>query len=150
MNIDIAQIENLISMYIELDEDSQKEVRHKVTELWLAKTCTASVNSDNCISESQKGISIRQENGQNAILTAKQKKMIDFSDMFKELDADRKAAALIGVYELAGKHHITEPKVKVTITYHSKSIKEIVAEEFPEADIDHAYQLYLEAQRNKE
>lgn len=147
MNIDIAQIENLISMYIELDEDSQEEVRHKVAELWSSKTC---INSDNCISENQKGISIQQKNDQDEMLARKLKKMVDFSDMFKELDADRKAAMLIGVYELAGKHYLTEPKVKVTITYHSKSIKEIIAEELPEANIDHAYQLYLEAQRNKE
>lgn len=150
MNIDIAQIENLISMYIKLDKDAQEEVCQKVKTLWLLKICTANETENSTMTASEKVSGTRHQKGQDDALIKKLKDMKEFSDLLNKLDADRQAAALIGIYKLAGKHYVTEPTVKVTITYQAKTLKEMIVESFPQVNYDHAYQLYLEAQRNKE
>lgn len=144
MDIDIAKIENLISMYIKLDEDGQEEVCRKVKELWLSKICAANEKQNSGMIASGKNSGVRHQKGPDDALIKKLEDMKEFLDLLHKLDEDGQAAALIGTYKLAGKRNITEPKVKVTITYQSKTLKEMIAELFPQVDYDHAYQLYQE------
>ena len=141
MNIDIAEIEKLISMYIELDEKGKKEIIQNTARLWASTVLNAGdVKAGK--GKVNKGASILLHGESNEETNSRTNNMVKCLKLTEKLPSDGKAALLISAYKLAGKPMITQPEVKVTITYRSKSIREAVEEAVPDANYEHAYELY--------
>lgn len=143
MNIDIAEIENLISMYIELDEKGKKDIIQNTARLW-ASTVLEAGDVKAGKGKANKGAvnSISLHGESNEETNSHMNNMVNCIKQAEKLPPDGKAALLISAYKLAGKPMITQPEVKVTITYRSKSIREAVEEAVPDANYEHAYELY--------
>ena len=71
--------------------------------------------------------------------------MKDMLDLFDKTSTDVQAAMLMLAHTIGNKSsNVTETEVKVTISYHSKAMKEYVEELVPGVNYENAYRLYQE------
>lgn len=144
--MDIAKIEQLVSMYIELDEEDQKTIFDKTAVLFHSRSIKNQVVKENNLLPTKKR---RKEHELEEAITEKVydrfTKMKDMLDIFDNTSTDVQAAMLMLAHTIGNKSsNVTETEVKVTISYHSKAMKEYVEELVPGVNYENAYRLYQE------
>lgn len=144
--MDIAKIEQLVSMYIELDEEDQKSIFDETAVLFFSKSTKNQVVENNYHLPTKKQLKGRELEGKIAEkVCQKVKRIEDIMILCDKLPPEGKAAMMMLAHTLGNKSsNVTEPKVKVTISYHSKSMKDIVEESLPGVNYENAYRMYQE------
>lgn len=144
--MDIAKIEQLVSMYIELDEEDQKTIFDKTAMLFYSRSTKNQVVKENNLLPTKK-----QRKGPELEEAITEKvydrftKMQDMLDIFDKTSTDVQAAMLMLAHSMGNKsNNVTETEVKVTISYHSKAMKDYVEELVPGVNYENAYRLYQE------
>lgn len=142
--MDIAKIERLVSMYIELDEEDQDAIFHKTAMLFLSRSTKKQVVKENDL------LPKRKQKTEHELKDAITDKVYDrLTDMKNILDlcdktsTDGRAAFLMLFHTMGNKSsNVTETEVKVSISYHSKSMKDYIEELIPEVNYENAYRIY--------
>ena len=145
MNADIGRIEYIVSMYIELSEKAQEKIDKEIIKLWVKENLDIDINEN----EEKEKWQDTQQKAPDDVASEKRmgklEKLEKFLKLTDQMDADKKAAALIAVCRMAGISRMTKPEVKVTVSYSNELVKEVIEESVPEANYDHALELYKQA-----
>lgn len=145
MNADIGRIEYIVSMYIELSEKAQEKIDKEIIKLWVKENLDIDINEN----EEKEKWQDTQQKATDDVASEKRmgklEKLEKFLKLTDQMDADKKAAALIAVCRMAGISRMTKPEVKVTVSYSNELVKEVIEESVPEANYDHALELDKQA-----
>lgn len=145
MNADIGRIEYIVSMYIELSEKAQEKIDKEIIKLWVKENLDIDINEN----EEKEKWQDTQQKATDDVASEKRmgklEKLEKFLKLTDQMDADEKAAALITICRIAGISRMTKPEVKVTVSYSNELVKEVIEETVPEANYDHALELYKQA-----
>lgn len=142
--MDIAKIEQLVSMYIELDDEDQKTIFDKTAMLFYSRSTKNQVVKENNLLPLKKQ---KREHELEKEITEKVynkfTKMKGILDIFDETPTDVRAAMLMVVHTMGNQSsNVTETKAKVTISYHSKDMKDYIEELVPGVNYENAYRIY--------
>ena len=145
MNADIGRIEYIVSIYIELSEKAQEKIDKEIIKLWVKENLDIDINEN----EEKEKWQDTQQKATDDVASEKRmgklEKLEKFLKLTDQMDADKKAAALIAVCRMAGISRMTKPEVKVTVSYSNELVKEVIEESVPEANYDHALELDKQA-----
>lgn len=150
---DISRIEEMVSMYLVLDEEDQLEIQEKVFELY-----SKSIHKEAVIRE-QSSVPAKQKLSENEVKAEigertfkRMKEAVEFTSEFDRISADKKAALLIALTNLQKRSSTgtgRKPRVHITISDESISAKELIEELLPEADYENALRIYRETRQKK-
>lgn len=138
---DLSRIEEMVSTYLELDEEDQKIIQQKVLELSAKSVHKQAVLKEQAQIPKKQRLSDEEiEEEINARTIERLKGISAFANMFDKFQPDKKAAMLIALASFQKE----KPKVHITISSQKESTRELIEELIPEADYENARRIYRE------
>lgn len=146
MDEELSKIEEMVSMYLVLDEEDRTAIRKKVYELYIKSAHKEAVLKEQAqIPETQRlsDNEIKAETETRAL--ERFKAAIKLADTVDEYSPDDKAAFLIALTRIQKRARVTQkPNVHITVSHKATSTKKRIEELLPEADYENARRIYRE------
>lgn len=141
---DLSRIEEMVSTYLELDEEDQKIIQQKVLELSAKSVHKQAVLKEQAQIPEKQRLSDKEIEEEICARTIERLKGVSaFADMFDKFQPDQKAAMFIALASFQKK----KPKVRITVSNQKESTRKLIEELIPEADYENARRIYRETLR---